>query len=266
MSEYDVSSAMSRVERVLEGRVGLVTGGASGIGAAAVRTLVEAGARVMIADIDEPGARETIDGIGDKDAVSFAKTDISQLSAAEEMVAATVEAFGKLDFALNNAGVELLGGPMLHEVSEAEWQRLITVNLTGAWNCVRAEIPALRDSGGGSIVLTSSGLGLGAMPGHSAYIASKSGVVGLTKAAAVEYGAEGIRVNCICPGAINTPMFRELQKADPAIASVAREKNPMKRFGEPAEIADAALWLVSDGSTYVNGHALVIDGGHAVSR
>jgi NAD(P)-dependent dehydrogenase (short-subunit alcohol dehydrogenase family) len=177
-----------------------------------------------------------------------------------------VERFGALHFALNNAGIELVGSPMVHEVQQIDWQRLIDVNLTGAWNCVRSEVPALRAAGGGSIVITASGLGLAAMPGHSPYIAAKSGVIGLMRSAAIEYGAEGIRVNCLCPGAINTPMFLGLQEADPEMAAMARERNPMKRFGEPGEIAAAAVWLASDASSYVNGHPLVLDGGHAASR
>jgi NAD(P)-dependent dehydrogenase (short-subunit alcohol dehydrogenase family) len=250
----------------LAGRIGIVTGGSSGIGRAAVIAFVKAGARVMIGDVDGPGARKTIEIAGGDGAVGFVKTDIAELSEAERLVARTVEQFGALHFALNNAGIELVGSPMVHEVQETDWQRLIDVNLTGAWNCVRSEVPALRASGGGSIVITASGLGLAAMPGHSPYIAAKSGVIGLMRSAAIEYGAEGIRVNCLCPGAINTPMFLGLQAADPEMARQARERNPMKRFGEPEEIAAAAVWLASDGSSYVNGHPLVLDGGHAASR
>jgi NAD(P)-dependent dehydrogenase (short-subunit alcohol dehydrogenase family) len=154
----------------------------------------------------------------------------------------------------------------LHELSDTDWRRVIDVNLSGAWNCVRAQISPMRKAGGGSIVITSSGLGLGAMPGHSAYIAAKSGVIGLAKSAAVEYGSDNIRVNCVCPGAINTPMFLALQEAEPGLAGTARDRNPMKRFGEPEEIAAAAVWLASDASSYVNGHALLVDGGHGVAR
>jgi NAD(P)-dependent dehydrogenase (short-subunit alcohol dehydrogenase family) len=252
--------------RPLAGRIGIVTGGSSGIGRAAVVAFVDAGARVMIGDVDENGAHETITLAGGDDAVAFVRTDVSAIGDAQGLVDQTVERFGRLDFAFDNAGIELMGATLLHELSDADWRRVVDVNLTGAWNCVRAQVPAMRRAGGGSIVITSSGLGLGAMPGHSAYVAAKSGVIGLTKSGAVEYGAENIRVNCVCPGAINTPMFLALQEAEPGIAQAARERNPMKRFGEPEEIAAAAVWLASDASSYVNGHALLIDGGHGIAR
>jgi NAD(P)-dependent dehydrogenase (short-subunit alcohol dehydrogenase family) len=249
----------------LAGRVGIITGGASGIGRAAVLAFVEAGARVMIGDIDSSGAEQTID-LANSDGVAFVDTDIADIGQAGRLVEATIDRFGALDFAFNNAGIDMLGAPLVHELSDADWRRVIDVNLTGAWNCVRAQVGPMREAGRGSIVITSSGLGLGAMPGHSAYIAAKSGVIGLAKSAAVEYGADNIRVNCVCPGAINTPMFLALQEAEPGLADTARERNPMKRFGEPEEIAAAAVWLASDASSYVNGHALLVDGGHGVVR
>jgi NAD(P)-dependent dehydrogenase (short-subunit alcohol dehydrogenase family) len=249
----------------LAGRAGIITGGASGIGRAAVLAFLDAGARVMIGDIDADGAHETIELAGSR-AVGFVKTDVAELRDAERLVEETIERFGALNFAFNNAGIDMPGVPFLHELSDADWRRVIDVNLSGAWNCVRAQIGPMRKAGGGSIVITSSGLGLGAMPGHSAYIAAKSGVIGLAKSAAVEYGSDNIRVNCVCPGAINTPMFVALQQAEPGLAKTARDRNPMKRFGEPEEIAAAAVWLASDASSYVNGHALLVDGGHGVAR
>jgi NAD(P)-dependent dehydrogenase (short-subunit alcohol dehydrogenase family) len=250
----------------LEGRVGIVTGGASGIGRAAVLAFLEAGARVVIGDIDEKGAHETIDLADGNGSVVFVETDVSSRDQAERLASAAVEQFGQLNFAFNNAGIESLEPHLLHEVTEGDWRRVIDVNLTGVWNCMRAQVPRMREAGGGSIVITSSGLGLGAMPGHSAYVAAKSGVIGLAKSGAVEYGADNIRVNCVCPGAINTPMFLALQEAAPGMAEAARDRNPMKRFGEPEEIASAAVWLASDASSYVNGHALLIDGGHGIAR
>jgi NAD(P)-dependent dehydrogenase (short-subunit alcohol dehydrogenase family) len=251
--------------RPLAGRVGIITGGASGIGRAAVLAFLDAGARVVIGDIDSKGAEETIE-LANSDAVAFVQTDIADIDQAEHLVKQTLERLGALDFAFNNAGIDMLGAPLLHELSAADWRRVIDVNLSGAWNCVRAQVGPMRSAGGGSIVITSSGLGLGAMPGHSAYVAAKSGVIGLAKSAAVEYGIDNIRVNCVCPGAINTPMFLALQKAEPTLADVSRDRNPMKRFGEPEEIAAAAVWLASDASSYVNGHALLVDGGHGVAR
>jgi NAD(P)-dependent dehydrogenase (short-subunit alcohol dehydrogenase family) len=249
----------------LEGKVGIVTGGASGIGRAAVLAFLRAGAQVMIGDVNEDGARQTIE-LADSDAVDLAKTDIAVLAEAERLVNRTIERFGALDFAFDNAGIEMTRPALIHEVSDGDWRRVLDVNLTGAWNCVRAQIPPMRQAGGGSIVITSSGLGLGAMPAHSAYIAAKSGVIGLVKAGAVEYGGDNVRINCVCPGAINTPMFLALQEAEPTMADAVRERNPMKRFGEPHEVAAAAVWLASDASSYVNGQAILIDGGHGVVR
>jgi len=248
----------------LEGRVGIVTGGASGIGRAAVLAFLAAGARVVIGDVDAEGARETIELAGGGDDVAFVETDIGSPEQAERLAAETVERFGALNFAFDNAGVDSLDGLLLHELDDAEWHRVIDINLTGARNCVRSQVPRMRAAGGGSIVITSSGLGLGAMPGHSAYVAAKAGVIGLARVAAVEYGVDRIRVNAVCPGAINTPMFVELQNAQPDLVAPVRERNPLKRFGEPEEIASAALWLASDASSYVNGQAIVVDGGHGI--
>jgi NAD(P)-dependent dehydrogenase (short-subunit alcohol dehydrogenase family) len=265
MAEYASNTQAPTPAKPLAGRVGIITGGASGIGRAAVLAFLEAGAQVMIGDIDAEGGRETIE-LASSGAVEFVKTDVADLADAERLVDQTLERFGALNFAFNNAGIDMLGAPFLHELSDTDWRRVIDVNLSGAWNCVRAQISPMRKAGGGSIVITSSGLGLGAMPGHSAYIAAKSGVIGLAKSAAVEYGSDNIRVNCVCPGAINTPMFLALQEAEPGLAGTARDRNPMKRFGEPEEIAAAAVWLASDASSYVNGHALLVDGGHGVAR
>jgi NAD(P)-dependent dehydrogenase (short-subunit alcohol dehydrogenase family) len=266
MGSNDKADSLPTEGRPLAGRVGIVTGGASGIGRAAVLAFLKAGARVTIGDVDESGARETMAGVADEDAVAFVPTDIAKLSDAEQLVSRTVERFGGLHFAFNNAGIDLQGASLLHEVSEADWRRVIDVNLNGVWNCMRAQVPPMRQAGSGSIVITSSGLGLGAIRGHSAYVAAKSGVIGLARAGAVDYGAANIRVNCVCPGAINTALFLALQKAEPEKAAAVLERNPMKRFGEPEEIASAAVWLASDASSYVNGHALVLDGGYGIAR
>jgi NAD(P)-dependent dehydrogenase (short-subunit alcohol dehydrogenase family) len=252
--------------RPLAARAGLVTGGASGIGRATVTALVRSGARVMIGDIDEAGARQTIEQVGGESVAAFTRIDITERGDAEALVAATVKAFGKLDFAHNNAGVELTASPDVAHVGPEDWMRLIETNLNGAWNCLRAELPVMVEAGGGAIVNTASGLGLLAIQGHSPYIAAKHGLVGLTRAAAIEYGGRGIRVNCVCPGAVNTPLWTVVAETAPAVFESVRQHNPMKRFAEPEEIANAVVWLCSDLSSYVNGYPLVIDGGQIAGQ
>ncbi|MER5917135.1 SDR family oxidoreductase [Streptomyces sp. NPDC001982] len=162
-------------------------------------------------------------------------------------------------------GIELPGSPPVDETSPEDWRRLLEVNLDGTWNCLRAELPVMRAAGRGAIVNTASGQGLVGLPGHSAYVSSKHGVVGLTRVAAVENGQHGVRVNCVCPGAVNTPLWVAVAEAKPELFEAVRERNPMKRFAEPSEVADAVVWLCSDAASYVNGHPLVIDGGHLAS-
>lgn len=247
----------------LEGRAGIVTGGSSGIGRATVIAMVEAGARVIVADIDETGGRETVALAGGDVSACFVQTDVTDPSSVENMVRKTLDRFGQLDFAHNNAGIEFVGS-LLGDVPLKEWQKVLDVNLTGVFNCMRAEIPHMIGSGG-SIVNTASGLGLVAIPNHSPYVAAKHGLIGLTRAAAIEYAAKGIRVNCICPGAILTHLLEEVFVAEPNLRAAVERSNPAKRLGLPEEIAAAVIWLCSEASAYVNGHPLVIDGGHLAS-
>lgn len=247
----------------LRGRAGLVTGAASGIGRETALAFVRAGAKVMVADIDERGGAETVELAG-ADNAAFVKTDVTDPDQAKAMVDAVLGQFGRLDFAHNNAGVEL-SGPMVDEVPQDEWRRILDINLGGVWNCLRAELTPMLEQGKGSIVNTASGLGLVAIPGHSPYISAKSGVIGLTRAAAIDYGRRGIRVNVVCPGGILTPFWEEVSAAEPELLAATEAANPMGRLGRPSEIAQAVLWLCSDASSYVNGHPLVIDGGHLAS-
>jgi len=244
----------------LDGRVGLVTGGGSGIGQATVLAAVEAGARVLVADVDEKGGKETVRLAGGDEHAVFVETDVSERAAAQAMVEAALETFGRLDFAHNNAGIDP-SVELIHEIGQDVYQRIIDINLTGVWNCLAAEIPVMLEAGGGAIVNTASGLAFAAMPGHAAYIASKAGIVGLTKAAAMETGRAGVRVNAVCPGAILTPMLQEFLERDPKIKEVSEQINPMGRLGQPREIADAVVFLCSDGASYINGHSLPVEGG-----
>jgi NAD(P)-dependent dehydrogenase (short-subunit alcohol dehydrogenase family) len=244
----------------LAGRVGIVTGGSSGIGRATAVAMTQAGARIVIADRDKAGAQETVQLAGGADHAYFVSTDVADADSAMAMVAATVQHFGRLDFAHNNAGIAS-AGPLLADIAPEEWSRCLAVNLTGVWNCLRAEIPAMLETGGGSIVNTASGLGLVAIGRQAAYVAAKHGVVGLTKAAALEYSAQGVRVNAVCPGVVRTPLFEEAAAHDPDLLPAVTSMHPIGRLGQPEEIAAAVVWLCSDASSFVTGHPLAVDGG-----
>ena len=180
------------------------------------------------------------------------------------MVRAAVDTFGGLDIAYNNAGVEAAGRAVA-DMTDRDWQRVIDVNLTGVWQCLRAEIPALLARGGGSIVNTASALGQVALPLQASYVASKHGVIGLTKAAALEYSARGIRINAICPGVVQTAMIDEVAAANPGFMSDMHSKHPIGRIAVVDEIADGVLWLSSSASAFVTGTALSIDGGYSAA-
>ena len=242
------------------GRVAIVTGASSGIGRASALAFAAAGARVAVVDIDVDGAAETTDAIreagGDAQTIRCDVTDDSDVAA---MVQATVERWGRLDMAHNNAGISPHTGDTV-ACTKADWDRVIGVNLTGVWLCMHHELRAMLELGGGAIVNTSSGVAFKAFPGQPPYLASKHGVVGLTKGAALEFAEHNIRVNCICPGTVLTPLVE--QKLGLLYdEEFMRQANPMKRFGEAAEIAAAAVWLCSDAASFVNGAVLPVDGG-----
>lgn len=246
----------------LEGKVGIVTGAASGLGQATVLAAVNEGASVVVVDIDEAGGRATVDLAGGESHATFFGADIRLLADAEAMVAHAVNTFGRLDFAHNNAGIDF-AGPMSHEIEPSDWDRVLAVNLTGCWNCMRAEIPALLSQEQSSIVNTSSGLGVVAVPGQAAYIAAKHGVIGLTKAAALDYASRGLRVNAICPGVVETPMLtRFFETADPSTRAMIENGHPIGRLGRPEEIAAAVVWLASNASSFTTGLAMLVDGGY----
>jgi NAD(P)-dependent dehydrogenase (short-subunit alcohol dehydrogenase family) len=246
-----------------EGRVAIVTGGGSGIGRASAVTFARNGAKVVVADRDADAAAGTVELCGGEGAAHATETDVSDPGAVEAMVATALEKFGRLDYAHNNAGVTVSGVPTA-EVSLADWQRVLAVDLTGVFLCMKSEIPAMLESGGGAIVNTASGLGLVAIAGQPAYVAAKHGVVGLTKAAALEYSEQGVRVNAVCPGVVRTPLFEEAAAADPAALADIESKHPIGRLGTPEEIADGVAWLCSDAATFVTGHALPVDGGYVL--
>jgi len=245
----------------LEGKVALITGGASGIGEATALVFAREGAKVVVADVSGDGAETTARKIKEMggEAISVA-ADISKASEVDAMVRRAVEAYGRLDCAFNNAGIEGQVAPTA-ECTEDNWLRVIAINLTGVWLCMKYEIAQMLKQGGGSIVNTSSGAGLVAIPGGPAYGAAKHGVAGLTKTAAVEYAKSGIRVNAVCPGFIRTPMVERLLDKGVYAETDAIDWQPMGRMGRPEEIAEAVAWLCSDAASFVTGLPMPVDGG-----
>lgn len=245
----------------LEGKVGLVTGGTSGIGRATAVLLAEAGVKVVVAGRREAEGKETIQLVraAGSDGL-FVKADVSKASEVDILIQKAVERFGRLDLAFNNAGIEGVWVPIVRQ-SEEDWDRTIEINLKGVWLCLKYEIrQMLKQGDGGAIVNMASVTGLVGSAGAAAYCASKHGVIGLTKAAALENARSGIRVNAVCPAAIETPMAQRIFGL-PKVHKYVLSCHPIGRFGSPAEIAEAVVWLCSDRSSFMTGHSLVLDGG-----
>ena len=244
------------------GKTALITGGGSGIGRAAACRFAEAGANVVISDIDDDGARETLSLIADTSGeAAYVRTDMSSATEIEALVGETVSRFGGLDCAFNNAGIQGELCPTA-ECSEDNWDAITGVNLKGVWLSMKYEILAMLNSGGGAIVNNASNFGLVGSNGMPAYSASKHGVVGLTKTASVEYAAQGIRVNAVCPGPVNTPLVEAIVARQPEIIDAINEREPIGRMGQPNEIASAVLWLCSDEASFTVGAVLSVDGGY----
>ena len=245
-----------------ENKVALVTGAGAGMGLATAKAFAEAGAAVTLADVQEDAVRaaaEELVAAGHKAiAVRCNVADEAEVAA---MVEQAVSTFGRLDAAYNNAGVQ---SPAMEtaDVSGEEFDRVNAINLRGVWNCMKYELRQMREQGSGAIVNCSSIGGLIGLPGRAVYHASKHGVIGLTKSAALEYAAKGIRINAVCPGTIETPMVAEMLAKEPdAMREILRDQ-PIGRLGRPEEIAAAVLWLCSPGASFVIGHALAVDGGY----
>ncbi|MFO8010697.1 MAG: SDR family oxidoreductase [Dehalococcoidia bacterium] len=246
----------------LEGKTALVTGAAAGIGRATALAFSVEGARVIVADVDSNDGEETVEMIKDRGGEAvFVPADVSRATDVEALINKAVEAYGRIDCAANNAGIN--GDVALTaDCTEENWDRIVSIDLKGVWLCMKYEIPQMVKQGGGTIVNTSSMGGLvGFANGAPAYVAAKHGVIGLTKTAALEYAASGIRVNAVCPGIIHTTMIEGLLQSMPDVMASLSATTPMQRIGQPEEVASAIVWLCTGEASFVTGHALSIDGG-----
>lgn len=249
----------------MQGRTALVTGGGRGIGRAAVLEFARCGAAVAVADIDLAAAERVAAEVeADGGRAIAVRADVAVEADVQGMVERAVAELGRLDFAFNNAGILGPMGTPLHELSEADWDRMMDVNLKSVWLSMKHEIIVMLAGGGGSIVNNASILGLRAATLNPSYGATKHGVVGLTRAAASHYGERGIRINAVCPGIVMTDMTETIQAAPASLSAKRIERTPLRRGADPAEIARAAVWLCSDGSSYLTGVALPVDGGLTV--
>jgi NAD(P)-dependent dehydrogenase (short-subunit alcohol dehydrogenase family) len=245
------------------GKVAFVTGAGSGIGRATALAFAREGANVVVADISEENSRETarlIEAQGSQ--VLAVRCDVTQSEDVKTALDKTIEKFGRLDFAFNNAGVEQKNAATA-DIEEDEWSRIVDTNLRGIFLCLKYEIPLMLKQGG-AIVNTSSGAGVIGIKGGAAYAASKHGVIGLTKSAALDYAAHNIRVNAVAPGYIATPMMDRFTGGTAEGREKVVSEEPIGRMGNPGEIADAVLWLCSDASSFIVGHTLVADGGQTI--
>ena len=247
----------------LNGKTALVTGGGSGIGRATSLAYAREGARAVVADVNVEGGEETVQQIKEAGGEAIlVHADVAKPDDTQAMVDKAVEAFGSLDCAFNNAGISGRERWLTHEYPEEDWDRVTSINLKGVWLCMKAEIPQMQKQGGGVIVNTASVAGLVGIRGTAAYIAAKHGVAGLTKAAALEYADQGIRVNAVCPGYIRTPLVQGIFDTVEGYEDQVKSRHPVGRLGEPSEIAEAVLWLSSDAASFVTGHNMAVDGGY----
>ncbi|GAB7011001.1 SDR family oxidoreductase [Halorubrum trueperi] len=250
--------SFSSISRNFSDGVALVAGAGSGIGRATAERFADEGADVVVVDIDDEAGGETVSRIeNDGGNATFVRTDVSDSTEVKAMIERALEEYGRLDFAVNNVATGADPAPVT-DISEQDWDRVTSISQKGVWLGLKHEIPALLDSGGGAIVNTASHAGIRGSPGRTPYSASKHGVVGLTRSVTLEFAADGIRVNAVCPTIVNT---RALQSMSPEEQDEVTAGVPMGRPADPAEVASVIVWLCSDDASFVTGHALPVDGG-----
>ena len=240
-------------------KVAFVTGGSSGIGRATAESLIADGYQTVIVDLDETAGVELVRKLGREGNCSFFTCDVTDDNAVKSAVDFTISRYGRLDAAFNCAGTDGDAGKAMADYSMEQFQRVMAVNVSGVWSCMRHQIRAMLNNGGGAIVNASSTAGLVAFPFMSAYVASKHAVIGLTKTAAIEYARQGIRVNAVCPGVVDTPLIRHRLTTE-TLEAIA-EASPMGRIGSPDEIASTVVWLCGGAAQYLTGQAIAVDGG-----
>lgn len=244
-----------------DGKVALVTGASSGIGRSTAILYAKYGAHVVVSDVDAHGGEETVEMINQAEGKAiFVRTDVSKFDECQSLVQQTMDRFGRLDFACNNAGIGGESNPVA-EMSEEAWNRVISINLSGVFYCMHHEIKAMLQNGGGSIVNMSSILGQVGFAGSSAYVSTKHGILGLTRTAALEYSKAGVRVNAVGPAFILTPMIQGIT-ADPNVEKMLVAAHPIGRLGQPEEVAELVIWLSSDKASFVSGGYYPVDGGY----